>query len=286
MSDGVPLIDPFIVLLLIWFIAFAGLSGWVARQRDRVMAIWMVFGALLGPIAILLLRIAPPGRCRTCRASVRGWLTTCEWCGNPVAGRRATVPAVVDGPGPAAKVALAAAPVARVAGPVAVAATPAVIPSAVRSGSRKAGPVDDETEARIRQRLTSMSRRRAILGRDADPGDASGNENAGTSSRRVVASGIYSTGTISLVAGSRYNLEVDDTVLRILGPTDLTADTIVVTQDLAGMEATGFDDRLVITFGGGGRHGMVLVFSDLQGASIPEVADAIVSAARSVRVAS
>ena len=48
---------------------------------------WMLFGAIIGPLAAVLLRLAPLGRCPTCEADVRGWEQVCAWCGNDVTGQ-------------------------------------------------------------------------------------------------------------------------------------------------------------------------------------------------------
>ncbi len=250
---------------------FTGAAGILARRRDRAMAVWMAFGALLGPVALLLLWIAPPGLCGTCRASVHGWASVCEWCGSALTTRRAERP-------------VAAAPV-----PAAVAV------EAPRRRIRRTEPVDETTpssvdvrrtientsDARIRERLTSLSSRRAA---NAGAGRVEAVVDGGP--RRVLATGIYVTGTVPLVGGSRYALEVGGATLRVLGPTDIDPGAVALTQVLAGMEATGFDERLVLTFGGGGRHGMVLVFTGLEGSSAAGVSAAILTAARATRVAS
>lgn len=248
---------------------FTGAAGVLARRRDRAMALWMVFGALLGPVALLLLWIAPPGRCRMCQASVRGWLTTCEWCGSPVRVKSSR-PVTAD---------VAATPSRPAARP------PLTATSSPAKASAAARPTPESvTDARIRERLTSMTARRAAA--VAASGDGSRRSTAANqSTRTVLATGSYVTGTMPLVAGSRYAIEVGSQALRILGPIDIDPAAVALTQDLPGIEATGFDERLVLTFGGGGRHGMVLVFTALEGAGTAGVAAAIVSAARSSRVA-
>lgn len=60
---------------------FAPISGWLATRRSRNAAVWFVFGALIGPVAPVLLAIAPPGRCPVCDAPVDGWPAACELCG-------------------------------------------------------------------------------------------------------------------------------------------------------------------------------------------------------------
>jgi len=72
--------------LLLVASVFAPLTAWFAAQRSRHPGIWFVFGALLGPVAMGLIAIAPPGRCPACAEPVHGWVTTCAHCGRPLVG--------------------------------------------------------------------------------------------------------------------------------------------------------------------------------------------------------
>ena len=75
---------------------FAPLSSYVAGRRARSPVIWFVLGGLIGPLAVLLLLLAPPGRCPDCEARVRGWAEVCAECGSPLSGAiRARQPTVV-----------------------------------------------------------------------------------------------------------------------------------------------------------------------------------------------
>ncbi len=64
----------------------APLAGWLARQRARNPALWFVFGALLGPIAPLLLVAAPLGRCPRCGTRAQGWSGTAPSAGRGLGG--------------------------------------------------------------------------------------------------------------------------------------------------------------------------------------------------------
>src|SRR4051794_14686656 len=78
---------------------FGPLSGWLAVQRRRNVALWGVFGVILGPIAAGLLMSAPPGRCAACRRPVAGWERRCVACGADVQTGLADVPiGVADTP--------------------------------------------------------------------------------------------------------------------------------------------------------------------------------------------
>ena len=50
---------------------FGPLAGWLAGRRGRNAILWFVFGALLGPLAVLLLAISPRGTapCATRRST-------------------------------------------------------------------------------------------------------------------------------------------------------------------------------------------------------------------------
>ena len=73
-----------LALGVVWALIFATSAGWLAGRRDRSVPMWIVFGAILGGVALFLLWIAPPGRCSHCRAPVRGWIGQCDWCGMDV----------------------------------------------------------------------------------------------------------------------------------------------------------------------------------------------------------
>jgi hypothetical protein len=81
--------------LLAWVVGFGLASARMAASRDRVAWEWFAFGAVLGPIALALLWIAPPGRCRSCDTPTRGWSRTCWWCGADVASTPASTLEIV-----------------------------------------------------------------------------------------------------------------------------------------------------------------------------------------------
>lgn len=73
--------DSLLVPVVVAAGVFAPLSGWFAVRRSRQPLIWFVFGALIGPLALALLALAPPGRCPSCAAPIDGWPATCRQCG-------------------------------------------------------------------------------------------------------------------------------------------------------------------------------------------------------------
>ena len=61
------------VALIISALVFAPLASYLAGRRARSAAMWFLLGVVLGPLAIVLLLFAPPGRCPDCGERVRGW---------------------------------------------------------------------------------------------------------------------------------------------------------------------------------------------------------------------
>jgi hypothetical protein len=70
-----------IVAAVAWALGFGLVSARMAAWLDRSVPVWFVFGAVLGPIALVLLWLAPPAWCRTCLMPTRGMLRACWWCG-------------------------------------------------------------------------------------------------------------------------------------------------------------------------------------------------------------
>lgn len=68
----------------LWALAFGSRAAWLAGERRRGRGRWFVFGAVLGPIGLMILDDAPPGTCASCLARVAGWSMTCTTCGEDV----------------------------------------------------------------------------------------------------------------------------------------------------------------------------------------------------------
>jgi hypothetical protein len=72
------------VLVVAW-VAIHGLESWrIARQQRRSPAAWFIYGGVLGPIGLRILREAPPGTCGSCLSPVEGWSFLCPYCGADV----------------------------------------------------------------------------------------------------------------------------------------------------------------------------------------------------------
>lgn len=94
----------------------------------------------------------------------------------------------------------------------------------------------------------------------------------------ILASGVYVTGSAGLQIGGRYGIAISGEELRILGPLDLDPGATAITISLGETDATGFQGRLVITAGDQMRDHHNLVFTSIAGASLEDVAAAIVAA--------
>ncbi len=81
--------------LLIVFVIFTALSGWLAAKQDRNWTLWAVLGFITGPFALLVLIIASAfgnGKvCPFCRKRIDRQASKCPYCQSvlePVAGSR------------------------------------------------------------------------------------------------------------------------------------------------------------------------------------------------------
>jgi hypothetical protein len=94
-------------------------------------------------------------------------------------------------------------------------------------------------------------------------------------SARILATGVYVTGSVGLAPGSRYGIAVDGPSLLILGPVDADPKAIAIERELAGIEAVCFEDRLLVNRLLGGRHRLALVFASIAGGAPWSVAEEI-----------
>jgi hypothetical protein len=138
---------------------FAWLAAGAAEGLGRSRLGWALLGLLSGPIALRILRLAPPVRCGVCLSPVRGWGPDCTVCGGDV-----------------------------FADPI----------SAWRSRVEGAAPLEPghaAPGASPAQRATG-------------PGAAA----------RMTASAVFVSGTVPLVPGRRYWLDITDTHLQVTAP--------------------------------------------------------------------
>lgn len=92
----------------------------------------------------------------------------------------------------------------------------------------------------------------------------------------TLASGIFITGNVGLVAGSRYTIQVRDEQFQVLGPVDVDPTRVALERPVASMDATAYEGRLVISEPGRASGGVVLAFMSLAGGAPADVADALV----------
>jgi hypothetical protein len=231
-----------IAVVVVWVTGFGYLSARLADRYDRQPLVWVVLGAVLGPLAIVLLVAAPPGRCRSCRSPTRGWLTTCAWCHEDVRAMSPQLRALL------AKVGQAhdddrkrlledlAGPLRRVRGSQSVGA---VDPSGDRPVAGAALP--DSPTASGLPRMGPVSRLRSY--RAAAGSGAAGQP---TSPLRST-SAIFVTGSGALEPGRRYEIRFDSKRLRVSGPVEVDPTAAALELDMREVDASSIGGRLLIS---------------------------------------
>jgi hypothetical protein len=246
---------------------FAPLASWLALQRARPWALWFLFGVALGPIASLLLILAPPGHCPACDTRSIGWPRSCSNCGLVFGTEEAeTVRFVVRRRSPAVGPTIADALGQAVAVPAArparglrrSAGAPAVATTAVGGEDpRLARPTlhrrsDAGAEDRGRRSPMGLGRRpsggsQARGPHELEPEPAAANELAN------LGSGVFVGGSKSLQIGSRYLLDRVGSELHVLGPVHVDPEKVALRVPLGNVEATVLGDRLIISPGPSGQ---------------------------------
>jgi hypothetical protein len=259
-----------LVVVLLAAIVFAALAGRLAAGRGRSQPAWTMFGAILGPIALILLLVSPPGRCPTCGMRTRGWPSACADCGLPFGGLPSTLS------GAAASTAIAT---TSSSAPISV---PTVSPDmAVRSiparplaGDQLAAPVPAAMNAQRRPSGAPIS---SPLPLPPTPSRPQGRRRPGSSRDRlgpdaiVVATGVFITGSArmrtsvsALKIGERYGIAKTAAEIQILGPVYVDPERIIARVPAPGAVASLEGDRLVVVWPS--DVGATLAFSGL---SIP-----------------
>jgi hypothetical protein len=222
------------VLFVISAIVFGPLSAWLAVARDRNAAIWFAYGLLLGPIAPLLIALAPPGRCQVCGERSRGWLDRCVACGSPLDG--------------SARVAVTMASTAQAAATTATATAPAPAASS-RSGANLAA--------------VGAVPATAVKTPGASPPPAAPTSSRGAAETEILATGVFVGGSVHLSLGARYAIARRKRTFEVRGPVDIAPGVLRLEHPLAGLDATVVADRLVVTEKTTGRPKFVMVFQAL-----------------------
>lgn len=268
---------------LLTAIAFAPISAWVARTRDRQPVIWFFLGALLGPIALALVVFAPPGRCESCGWQVEGWPSHCLACA-------ARLPTPLSRPEPSVH------PVPLgVAGYASSSAVPAVLPSIVRPF-----PVGDDDGSVPAAAVVTRTRPSRAKGKGlgtADPAVAVGSrvgatrptDRAGGPSQSrsgahrsketaILATAVFLTGSSACRPGMHYALAIRGDSLLVLGPLEVDPDVIAVERPLSSIAVTAYEDQLLINDRRVGILTWSLAFRHLSGQSASTVERALLHA--------
>lgn len=96
-----------------------------------------------------------------------------------------------------------------------------------------------------------------------------------TDTREVLlATAVFVAGTGRLEPGRRYEIAMNATHLRIVGPTDLDPTSLVLERPVDGLEARAVEGRLVLSEPGT-RTGLVLAFMAISGTTTAGLADTI-----------
>ena len=271
------------VPLLLTALAFAPITAYVAGNRDRGPLIWFILGALLGPIALGLVVVAPPGRCESCGWHVAGWPSHCAVCGEPLGSSssgedRSPVasPSVVLG---VSMISAAHDPSLDLVRPFppSIDDDPdqrAAVGTQARPSRAKATPsvpVDERPSAAI---LVGASRpidsiaADAVARSDVDRSDAT----------VILATALFLTGSSSCKPGMHYALAIRAGSLLVLGPLERTRDAVVVERPLGSIEVAAQQDRLLIKGRPAGVRIWSLAFGQLSGQSAEAVERALVDA--------
>lgn len=279
-------------------IAFGLAAAGAAIHLDRTGPLWFVFGAILGPLALVLLRAAPPGHCRACGSPTRGWLKECWWCREDVRTTPSKTLAMVarlSGPVPAIRASprRERAKLAQPLRPYQIRADdPPAAPPATAFGrnepvtgapSTGGAPASIAPAEAPSPMLAGRNETNKLPGRppaSAGESDISATEPARTrsdaGSTRVLATAVYVTGSTNLESGRWYGIAIHDSRLQVLGPTDIDPSRVALDRPIAGMDARSVEGRLIV----GDPHGLVLAFMAVYGPATQDLAALIVEAAR------
>ena len=236
-------------LIVVSAAVFGPMAGWYATRRSRQPLVWLVLGGLLGPVALLLLALAPPGRCVACDTAVRGWPSRCGTCGLAFGARDSTAAL------PAEAIEPSSAEVMAPLEPRSADPTPPR-PRLVRT-------VPPVTLAQRLATTPPVSRFPATAPDSHAPIEAA----------EVLATGVYFGGTARLVVGSRYAIVRHGSILRLMGPLDSDPSVVAVECSLDRVTATVIQDRLVVSDSEGG--GLSFAIGGLAGATGPQLEDAL-----------
>ena len=219
-----------IVAFVVSATLFAPLASWLALQRARPWALWFLFGVALGPVASLLLILAPPGRCPACDERSIGWARSCANCGlifeseqsetvrfagRPGLAATASTVAGAIGPAGLAPVARSGRAPRRAVGATSLAGAPVRRDYAPPVRATLAEGADPDAEIPGRRSAMGLGRRPSAG--SAAPGSTDGRESSPANESANLGSGVFIGGSESLQIGSRYLLARVGSELHVLG---------------------------------------------------------------------
>jgi len=227
-----------IPLLLLVLLVFGPLCSWLAIRKARRPMLWFLYGCLIGPFALLLLALAPAGRCAVCDAPTRGWIRECDVCGYGLTVAR----------------------VQRAMG----------FPETGLPIREMTAPIEpsDARSARIDVRPEPRPLSIVPAGRGGRASRSRGNQLADLGDHNEVdmlATGIYIGGTAPLEIGLRYTIARHLGDLLVMGPIDTSPRLIRLRHPRHGLDATVHEDRLLISDPPGERSRLVVAFRSLAG---------------------
>jgi hypothetical protein len=290
-----------VVLVLLWVLAFGTAAARAAARVGRATPAWFAFGAILGPVALLLLRAAPPALCRTCGSATRGWLKVCWWCRQSVFGAQTETkrPIRVGREQPAHQGSLHLVR-ARPGNPQRPLSRPlesppdslpvSAPPIRTGQGTRSTGvpletlprPAMPPPNGSFRGPTEPPPAYRAPADPRGVPADARGVPAATRAAvgqagapTHTLATAVYVAGSTDLQPGHRYAIAIRDSRLQILGPTELHPERVALDHPLAGLDVNLADGRLILA----DRNGFGLAFMAVAGPSTRDLAVAITDAA-------
>jgi hypothetical protein len=251
--DGIP-----IVLVLLAGVA-APLAGWYATRRARDPAVWFVLGVVLGPLAIALLALAPPGRCPNCDLRIEGWASICDQCGVSLATGAAGVSRPAAPPRPVERDPVRwPDPTDRPFAPRAPAATAPTPIGTARTAMRREAQGSWPSQTMVspmalgtRASFTASNFEAATTGDDITAGE-------------VLSTGVYISGNAGLEIGATYAIARDGDRLRVFGPVDTGQLKVRHEGPLLDFDVTAMDDRVIIS-GREGRSSLAIVFRTVGG---------------------
>lgn len=270
-------------VLVVAALVFGPASAWLGARQQRNPAIWLAFGAVLGPLALGILFLAPPARCPSCAEPTAGFETRCATCGTDLDTRagptapaearsQSSVEATATPPG---------APAGAIGAPI-LRSLPDPAGSGKgrqREGARRADTPGDAQPAR----LSAVGARRPQTGPTVPGTILDGSQLDVT----LLAMAVLVRGSGPLKPGSRYVIARTHDRLLIIGPVEAADEHVELSLPLAGIEANFVADRLVISAVGEdrARRSTVIAFQSVASLIGRAVDEAIMEAADPVSIA-